>query len=204
MELYEHNPAGTMGEALVSNDLTKNVDKNTRWYVAYTLPRHEKAVENRLITQNIETYLPLYSAMRYWNHRRVKVDLPLFPGYVFLKMRIADKVRIIACSGIIRLVSFNSTAAAVSEGEIEKLRLSLASWRAEPYPFLTSGKKVRIRSGPFAGLEGTILRRKGKLRLVVSLDFIQSAILFELDASETQLCVGGGNATGSTSCSYLL
>jgi transcription antitermination factor NusG len=198
MELYEYNPAGTMGEVLLANDLTKDVDKNTRWYVAYTLPRHEKAVENRLLTQNIETYLPLYSAMRYWNHRRVKVDLPLFPGYVFLKMRIVDKVRILACSGIVRLISFNRTAAAVSEDEIEKLRLSLASWRAEPYPFFTSGKKVRIRSGPFAGLEGTILRRKGNLRLVVSLDFIQSAILFELDASEAQLCFGGGNATGST------
>jgi transcription antitermination factor NusG len=60
-------------------------------------------------------------------------------------------------------------------------------WKATPYPFLTAGKQVRITSGPFAGLEGRILRRKGKLRLLVTLELIQSAMLLELDAAEAQL-----------------
>ncbi len=157
------------------------------WYVAYTLLRHEKVVADRLMDQDVETYLPLYSSVRDWNHRRVEVELPLFPGYVFVKMIITDRVRILAHPGVIRLVGFNGNAAALPDGEVEKLRDSLAYWKAEPYPFLVAGKQVRIKSGSFAGLAGRIIRRKGKMRLIVSLDFIQRAILLEMDAAEAQL-----------------
>jgi len=167
-------------------DVVKNIDR-PRWYAAYTLPRHEKAVADRLITQKVESYLPLYSAVHCWNHRRVEVELPLFPGYVFVKMLHSDKFRILSRPGIIRLVSFNGNPAILPDEEIERLQSSLAIWKATPYPFLTAGKQVRIRSGPFAGLEGKILRRKGKMRLLVTLDLIQSAMLLELDAAEAQL-----------------
>lgn len=187
MRSSERHVAVKMGEAFAATALDNNLATRPRWYAVYTLPRHEKAVADRLLTRNIETYLPLYSAARSWNHRRMRVELPLFPGYVFVKMHITDRAQVLAHSGIIRLVSFNSNAAALPEGDIERLRSSLAASRAEPYPFLTAGKQVRIRSGPFAGLAGTILRRKGRLRLVVSLDFIQSAIVFELDAADTQV-----------------
>src|SRR5438876_7912856 len=167
-------------------DMVKNVDR-PRWYAAYTLPRHEKAVADRLINQNVESYLPLYSAVRCWHQRQIEVELPLFPGYVFVKMLLADRSRILSRPGIIRLVSFNGNPAVISDEEIESLQSSLVIWKAKPYPFLTAGKQVRIRSGPFAGLEGRILRRKGKMRLLVTLDFIQSAMLLELDAAEAQL-----------------
>jgi len=124
---------------------------------------------------------------RTWNRRRAEVELPLFPGYVFVKMIIANKVRILAHPGVIRLVGFNGSAVALPDGEIETLRSSLANYKAEPYPFLTVGKRVKITSGPFSGLEGRIIRRKGKMRLIVSLELIQRAILLEVDAAETQL-----------------
>jgi transcription antitermination factor NusG len=166
--------------------LPKEIDRPC-WYVVYTLPRHEKAVANRLISQKVTSYLPLYSAVRCWNHRRVEVELPLFPGYVFVRMLLSDRIRILSRPGIIRLLSVNGNLAVFPDEEMENLRSSLAVWKAKPYPFLTSGKQVRIKSGPFAGLEGTILRRKGKMRLLVTLDLIQSAMLLELDAAEAQL-----------------
>ena len=169
-----------------TNNMIKNIDR-PRWYAAYTIPRHEKAVADRLVQQKVESYLPLYSAVRNWNQRRVEVDLPLFPGYVFVKMLLADRSRILSRPGIIRLVSYNGHPAVLPEEEIERLKSSLMIWKATPYPFLTAGKQVRIRSGPFAGLEGRILRRKGKVRLLVTLELIQSAMLLELDAAEAQL-----------------
>src|SRR6202022_2997167 len=63
-------------EAMETIDRIKNIDR-PRWYAAYTLTRHEKAVADRLVQQRVESYLPLYSAVRCWNHRRVEVDLPL-------------------------------------------------------------------------------------------------------------------------------
>ena len=168
-------------------DSVRDIDR-LRWYAAYTLPRHEKAVADRLLHQEeVESYLPLYSAVRYWHRRRIEVELPLFPGYVFVKMLFTDRIRILSLPGIIRLVSFNGYPAVLSDEEIERLQTSLRNWKVTPYPFLTAGKQVRIRSGPFSGLEGKILRRKGKTRLLVTLDLIQSAMLLELDADEAQL-----------------
>ena len=166
--------------------MIKKIDR-PRWYAAYTLPRHEKAVADRLVQQEVESYLPLYSAVRFWNHRRIEVDLPLFPGYVFVKMLLADRVRILSRPGIIRLVSFSGSPAVLPDEEIERLQSSLMIWKAKPYPFLIAGKQERIQSGPFAGLEGKILRRKGKIRLLVTLELIQSAMLLEVDAAEAQL-----------------
>lgn len=165
----------------------RNFDIRPHWYVAYTLPRHEKSVAERLIHQDVETYLPLHSSVRKWNRRYVEVELPLFPGYVFVKMVITDRVRVLAQPGVIRLIGFNGNAVAMPDGEVERLRSLLAVWKAEPYPFLTVGKQIRIKSGPFANLEGRIIRRKGKMRLIVSLELIQRAILLEIDAAEAQL-----------------
>jgi transcription antitermination factor NusG len=104
-----------------------------------------------------------------------------------MKMIITDRVRVLAHPGVIRLVGFNGHAVALPDGEVERLRSSLATWKAEPYPFLTVGKQVKIRSGPFAGIQGRIIRRKGKMRLIVSLELIQSAILLDMDAAEAEL-----------------
>jgi transcription antitermination factor NusG len=174
-------------EILTELDLVKNDNVLSHWYAAYTLPRHEKAVAGRLLKEEVEAYVPLYWAVRRWNLRRVKVELPLFPGYVFVRMLITDRVRVLAHPGVIRLVGSNGKAAALPDGEIETLRSTLAIYRAEPYPYLTAGKKIRIRSGPFAGLEGRIVRRKGTMRLVASIDLIQRSIVLELDAAEAQL-----------------
>jgi transcription antitermination factor NusG len=172
---------------LVEIGIMRDVDVRPHWYVVYTLPRHEKAVADRLINQDVETYLPLYNSVRIWNRRRVDVEMPLFPGYLFVKMIITHRLRILAHPGVVRLVGFNGKATALPDGEVERLRASLAVWKAEPYPFLTAGKQVQIKSGPFAGLEGRIIRRKGSMRLVISLELIQRAILLEMDAAEAKL-----------------
>jgi len=158
-----------------------------RWYIAYTLPRHEKVVAQRLDTQNVGSYIPLYSEVRHWRDRRVQVELPLFPGYVFVRMLLTDKGRVLSHPGVIRLLTVNGSMAVFPDDEMVALQSSLTKWKAKPYPFLRSGKRIRVKSGPFAGLEGTILRRNGKRKLVVTLDLIHSSMLLDLDAAEAQL-----------------
>ncbi|WP_245632362.1 transcription termination/antitermination protein NusG [Edaphobacter aggregans] len=173
--------------ALTHLESIRASDLRPHWYAVYTLPRHEKSIADRLIQQDLETYLPLYSSLRQWNRRQAKVELPLFPGYVFVKLVVTERVRVLTHPGVVRLVGFNGNAVAIPDCEIERLRSLLAVWKAEPYPFLTVGKQIRIKSGPFASLEGRIIRRKGKMRLIVSLEFIQRAVLLEMDAAEAQL-----------------
>jgi transcription antitermination factor NusG len=168
-------------------DITKITDAGTHWYAAYIMPRHEKVVADQLLRRDVESYLPLYRTIHRWNGRRAEVDLPLFPGYVFVKTPIKDRVRVLEQPGVIRLVGINGRATPLPDEDIEKLRTSLASLKAEPYPFLAVGRTVRIKSGPLAGFEGKVLRRKGRMRLVVSVELIQRSIVIELEAGDAQL-----------------
>jgi transcription antitermination factor NusG len=160
-----------------------------RWYAAYTIPRHEKVVAEQLAVRQVETYLPLYRSARRWAERRALVELPLFPGYVFVRITAGERIRVLDHPGVLRLVTFNGRPAPLPDGEIERLRAALELGKAEPFPFLMPGKRVRVRSGPLAGLEGTILRRKGRMRLVVSVEAIQRSIIFDLDATDVESTV---------------
>jgi transcription antitermination factor NusG len=156
------------------------------WYAAYTRPRHEKAVAEQLSIRQVESYLPLYLSARRWAERRALLQLPLFPGYVFVHIRAGERIRVLDHPGVLRLVTFNGRPAPLPDGEIERLRAALELGNAEPFPFLVPGKRVRVRSGPLTGLEGTVLRRKGRMRLVVSLEAVERSIIFDLDATHLE------------------
>jgi len=158
-----------------------------RWYAAYTSANHEKRVAVQLVQRSVEHFLPLYASVRKWKDRRVKLDLPLFPGYVFVQIALRDRLQVMQIPGVANLVGFGGTPTALPEGEIEALRTSLGSGvRAEPHPFLTAGRRVRVKVGPLAGLEGIVIRRKNRLRLVVSLDLIHRAAAVEVETADLE------------------
>jgi transcription antitermination factor NusG len=158
-----------------------------RWYAAYTSANHEKRVAEQLVQRSVEHFLPLYASVRKWKDRRVELNLPLFPGYVFVQMALRDRLQVLQIPGVASLVGFGGTATSLPEGEIEALRTSLGSGvRAEPHPFLTAGRRVRVKVGPLAGLEGIVIRRKNRLRLVISLELIRRAAAVEVEAADLE------------------
>lgn len=159
-----------------------------RWYIAYTLARHEKAIAQRLSLEAVPCFVPLYSEKRMWRQRRVELTLPLFPCYVFVKMRLEAKTRLLSAPGVVRLLTASGAAVVFSDEEMDALQSLLKKWKARPCPLHSSGKRVRLKSGPFAGLEGTIVQRNGKRKLIVTLDLISSAMLLEVETADTQLC----------------
>jgi len=154
--------------------------------VAYTKPRHEKRVEQQMQNCGIDCFLPLYLSLRRWKDRRKQLQLPLFPGYVFVHFSLTDRLRVLQLPGVLEFVSFQGRPAVLAETEMEILRNGLDPARAEPYPFLTVGRRVRIHAGPVAGLEGVLVRRKSRMRVVVSIDSIRRAIAVEVDAKEIE------------------
>ena len=155
------------------------------WYASYTSARHEKRVAAELQARHVEHFLPLYSSARRWKDRRVTLDLPLFPGYVFVRIALRDRLRVLTIPSVARLVGFDGLPAALPDTEIETLRSGLSERRrATPHPFLTVGRPVRIVAGPFAGLQGFLQRRKSALRVVVSLHLIQQSVAVEVDEAD--------------------
>src|SRR5258708_17093758 len=156
-----------------------------RWYAAYTCAQHEKRVAAELGMREVEHFLPLYSSVRRWKDRRVTLDLPLFPGYVFVRLALRDRLRVVQIPSVVRLVGFNGLPTALPDTEMEIMRSGLSqSLRAEPHPFLTVGRRVRITNGPLAGLEGALKRKKSSLREVVSLNLIHSSLAVDVDIAD--------------------
>src|SRR5439155_2618893 len=113
------------------------------WYAAYTRAQHEKTVAAELGMREVEHFLPLYSSVRRWKDRRVQLDLPLFPGYVFVRLALRDRLRVVQIPSVVRLVGFNGLPVALPDEEMGILRSGLSqSLRAEPHPFLTVGRRV--------------------------------------------------------------
>jgi transcription antitermination factor NusG len=158
-----------------------------RWYAIYTWANHEKRVKEQLDERCIESFLPLYEAVRRWKDRRVRLQLPLFPGYLFVHLPLRDRLHVLQLPSVVRLVGFNGLPTALRDSEIETLRNGLSNrLRAEPHPYLTVGRRVRISAGPFAGLEGFLKRKRKNLRVIVSLDLIQRLIAVDVDALDVQ------------------
>ena len=157
------------------------------WYAAYTSANHEKRVGEQLAVRSVEHFLPLYSSLRRWKDRRVKLELPLFPGYVFVRLALRDRLVVLQIPGVARLVGFNGMPTALPEEEIEALKKGLlCGVHAEPHAFLSVGRRVRVKAGPLQGAEGIVIRRKNRLRLIISLDLIHRAAAVEVEAADLE------------------
>jgi transcription antitermination factor NusG len=160
---------------------------SARWYVAQTRSRHEKSVAEQLEGKGIEHFLPLYETVSRWKDRRMRLQLPLFAGYIFVRFPLSERLRALEIPGLARLVGFGGLAVALPDDEMEAMRNGLmSSLRAEPHPYLIVGRRVRIMGGPFAGIEGVLKRKKSNLRVVVSLDLIQRAIAVDVAATDIE------------------
>ena len=158
-----------------------------RWYAAYTSANHEKRVAQQLGVRSVEQFVPLYESVRRWKDRKVRLQLPLFPGYVFVRLALRDRLQVLGVPGVARLVGFNGLPSALREEEIEAIKRSLAcGLRAEPHPYLTVGRRVRIVRGPLMGLEGLIVRRKKGIRFIISLELIQRSVAVEIEAADLE------------------
>jgi|SRR5690348_269802 len=158
-----------------------------RWYAVHTRSRHEKAAFRQLRLREIETYLPLYRATHRWRNGDHDVSMPLFPGYTFVRIAMSDRLKVLKVPGVVRLVGFNGVPAPLDDYEIDDVRRALNfGVKAAPHPYLTEGRRVRITAGPLAGHEGILVRKKGVLRVVISIDMIQRSILVDLDARELE------------------
>lgn len=155
------------------------------WYAVYTRSRHEKRVKQQLETILPECFLPMYEAVRRWKNGNALVIYPLFPGYLFVRISLADRMRVLTTSGVVCIVGSNRGPTAIPDQQIDALRNGFERQiRMEPHPYLTVGRRVRVKSGPFAEMEGILLRKKGRLRLIVSLDLIARSVAVEINASD--------------------
>src|SRR5439155_23585530 len=132
-----------------------------QWYAAYTRANHERRVADQLGEREVEHFLPEYESVRKWKDRKVRLQMPLFPGYVFVRLALRERLRVLQVPGVARLVGFGGTPCALPDAEMETLRTGLnGAVAVQPHPYLTAGRRVRVKTGPLAGLIGILKTRK--------------------------------------------
>lgn len=157
------------------------------WYVVSTMARHEKQVAQQLAERRIEHFLPTYKTVHRWRDRRAEVILPLFPGYVFVKFPLLERLRVLTLPSVAKIVGFGAGPVPLHDEEMERLRTGLVQVQSSPHPYASLGQKVRIRSGPLAGQEGILERCNDNFKVVLSMHLIMQSVAVEVDISDLDL-----------------
>lgn len=160
-------------------------DLRPRWYAAYTFARHEKCVALQLQQRGFDHFLPIHQEVHRWKDRRKVVEMPLFPGYVFVRMCVSEQVRVLQVASVAQLVSVQGKPVALPDAEIDVLRNGLSeNLHAEPHPYLRVGRRVHITRGPLAGASGVLVRKKQGFRVVLSVEMIMRSVSVEIDIQD--------------------
>jgi len=156
-----------------------------RGYAVYTWANHQRRVADQLANRSVEHFLPQYESLRRWKDRKVRLQLPLFPGYLFVHLAAQERLRVLQVPGVVQLVGFGGSPAPMPEEDVDRIREFLGrGWHAEPHRYLQAGRRARVVRGPLAGLEGIVLRRKNRSRLVLSFELIQRSMAIEMDEGD--------------------
>jgi transcriptional antiterminator NusG len=161
-----------------------------RWFAVYTKSRFEQKVEQRLADRSFECFLPRVKVWSRRRDRRLKIDVPAFPGYLFVRTRLwADRFHeLITVPGLVRLVSVSGRPVPVPDEDIDSIRLLMARQaEVRPHPFVT-GDKVMVVSGPLTGARGIVRKiRAQRQRLIVGLELLHRAVSVELEDLAVEL-----------------
>jgi transcription termination/antitermination protein NusG len=165
-----------------------NTDRSIpRWFAVYTRSRHEKTCAEQMSRRSIEHFLATYETVRHWKDRQKRLSLPLFSGYVFVRIRFEERRSVLVIPGVVQIVGFGDRPAPIADQEIENVRGILSrGGLAEPHPYLAVGRRVRIARGVLAGLEGVLIRKKGQLRLLISIELIRQSATIEVDGADVE------------------
>ena len=156
-----------------------------RWFAIRTAPRHEKRVNERLLSHGIESFLPLWQKLNRWKDRRKLIEVPLFSSYCFAHFALRDRLRVIKTVGVLNIVGYGRGPEPLEDEEIESLKtLVSSSLRYDPCPDLKEGMRVEVVHGPLKSVRGTLIRKDAKYRLLIAVNLIRQGAIVEIDASD--------------------
>jgi transcription antitermination factor NusG len=149
------------------------------WYAVTTKSRQEKVVASMLDYLKVANFLPLIYEERRWSDRKQTVAMPLFQGYVFVRITTSGELqlRVLKVPGVVDFVRSRGGPLLIPDREIEDVRAVLSHGvGCSPHPFLKAGDCVRVVRGPLAGIEGTLIRSGSQSKLVISIEMIQRSV----------------------------
>jgi len=157
---------------------------NLSWFALQIRSRWEGATAGLLRGKGLETLLPTYTTKRKWSDRFKVVEAPLFPGYVFCRFDVHDRLPVLITPGVISVVGRGKTPVAVDDREILSIQAAIGSGiQMEPWPYAQIGERVRVKDDVLEGMEGILTSFKGSDRVVISVTLLRRSVALEIDRS---------------------
>jgi transcription antitermination factor NusG len=159
------------------------------WYAVQTRSRHERVAERQLHGQGIEAFYPATSQIHQWSDRRKLVEMPLFPGYAFVRIAPSheERVRVLRTLGVVSLVGKQGHGTPIPDEQIDAVRALVASnVPFAKHAFLKLGQRVRIRGGALDGVRGILIALNGSRSLVISVEPIQRSLCIRIEGYEVE------------------
>jgi len=160
------------------------------WYAVKTLSRHERVVVHQLENQGLTIFLPTYIEIHRWSDRSKKVEVPLFPGYLFVHANMCSQVRraVSFARGVAGIINMRGEPAPIPDDQIEAVqKLIASSIGCVAYPFLKLGQRVRVRGGALDGVQGILTAHNGTKGLVLSIDGIQRSLAVRIEGYDVEI-----------------
>src|ERR1700687_1549521 len=164
--------------------------EGSNWYAVHTMARHEKRVAAQCQEKRICTFLPLLRQVHRWSDRRSIVEVPLFSCYAFVRVvqAVEERLKILRTRGVLGFVGSERQGTPIPDAQVESLRKAISkNVPCLPHPFITSGKRVRIRGGALDGVQGILLRQGGDQSLVVSVELVQRSVSIQVQGYDIEL-----------------
>lgn len=162
---------------------------SSRWIVLHAKSRQEKALAEDLSARGLELYLPLIRSVRYYGRRKAKVELPLFPGYVFLHGEREDGFTADRTGRVVSVLQVSDQKSFADE--IAQIKAVLErDGRLVACDPIVNGTLVEVKSGPFRGVRGVVERGMPHDRLVIQVSMIGKGSELEIDRSLLEAAAG--------------
>lgn len=150
------------------------------WYACRTRSRAETKLDRLLPKLGFETYLPLVEVDRHWSDRVRRVSFPLFPGHLFVRFKLNQIGDLLRQPYVATVARPSGYPTPVLSDEIASVRRMVAGIHATgrvPYleDYLTPGVEVRVVKGPFRGMKGVLLEKKGGCRVAIRIPALRQA-----------------------------
>ena len=155
------------------------------WYALRTKSRHEKVVRESLLREGVEALLPTMKRLSRWKDRKKEIEVPLFPGYCFVRLSLEKRLPVLKIFGVVEIVGCGHRPEPIPEEEISALKTVMASFlNYDVYPYLEEGMRVEVVWGVLKGVRGILLQKNEGHRLSVGIRLIQQSVAVEIDAMD--------------------
>jgi transcription termination/antitermination protein NusG len=162
----------------------------SKWFAVWTRSRQEKSAAAVLGTLGVPHFLPLKSEVHQWSDRKQTVTIPLFSGYLFVRIDVArdGRLQVLKTPGIAGFVGNQTGPLPIPDQQIEDIRTILEKRvSCDVLPLLSEGDRVRVVRGPLTGVEGRLLRNNSSTRLAISIEMIHKTLVVSVARNDVEM-----------------